>query len=86
MRLVQAKRTGIIHLGPPGNTFWDGESKEFGKIRPEKEKEGEAGWARESQLSRQLLRKGQVAPDGSSETQVPCVLADPLSLDRMRMA
>ena len=37
--MVQAKRTGIIHLGPPGNTFWDGESKEFGKIRPEKEKE-----------------------------------------------
>ena len=39
MRLTQAKRTGVFQLGPPGTTFWDGESKEFGKIRPEKEKE-----------------------------------------------
>ena len=39
MRLTQAKRTGVFQLGPPGTTFWDGESKEFGKIRPEKENE-----------------------------------------------
>lgn len=39
MRLTQAKRTGVFQLGPPGTTLWDGESKEFGKIRPEKEKE-----------------------------------------------
>ena len=63
----------MFQLGPPGTTFWDGESKEFGKIRPEKEKEwGSSMGQRVSPSTTAPLKRRKVAPAGSSEAQVPC--------------
>ena len=59
---------------------WGQEFKEFWRIRPEKEKEWEAGWSRESQPPRQLLQKDQVAPEGSSGALERFVLSHRLGL------